>query len=145
MIKQLFTPLSIVLVLFLSSCSKNDVRATADDLIGVWEVTGIRSDRPYDWDGDGFEETDIFSNYSFCQRDITLVFEEGGYGQSRQGCNSFWENMYWQLSGRNLSIDLPGDNLNLDLVQFTPYTIRGDDYVYVNGQNFVITYTLSKR
>ena len=119
--------------------------ATADDLIGTWQVTDIRSDRPYDWDGDGYEETDIFSTYSFCQRDILLVFEDGGYGQSRQGCNSFWENMYWQLSSRTLNIDLPGDELNLQLTQFTSYTIRGEDYVYVNGQNFVITYTLSKR
>jgi hypothetical protein len=145
MIKQIFTPLSVLVVLFLSSCSKQDVTATADDLIGTWEVTGIRSDRPYDWDGDGYSETDIYNTYSFCQREIILEFENNGYGQARQGCNSFWENMYWDLSGRNLRIDLAGDDLNLDLVQFTPYTIRGDDYVYVNGQNFVITYTLSKR
>jgi hypothetical protein len=145
MIRQFFTPLAIFAALLLSSCTKNDVTASSDDLIGTWQVTDIRSDRPYDWDGDGYSETDIYSTYSYCQRDISLVFEDGGFGRSRQGCNSFWENMYWQLSNRTLTIDLPGDDLNLDLVQFTPYTIRGEDYVYVNGQNFVITYTLSKR
>ena len=145
MTKQIFTAVLIVASIFLFSCSKNDVTVTEDDLIGTWQVTEIRSDRPYDWDGDGFSETDIFNTYSFCQREIILVFEYGGYGQSRQGCNSYWENMYWQLNNRSLYIDLPGDELNLDLLQFTPYTIRGEDYVFVNGQDFVITYTLSKR
>jgi len=145
MIKQIFTPLVLLSLFVFSSCSKNDASASTDDLVGTWQVTDIRSDRPYDWDGDGYSETDIFDTYSNCQQDIRLVFENGGYGQSRQGCNSYWQNMYWQLSNRNLTIDLPGDDLNLNLVQFTPYTIRGEDYVYVNGQNFVIMYTLSKR
>ena len=145
MIRQIFTPILILSVFVLSSCSKNDVTASTDDIVGTWQVTDIRSDRPFDWDGDGYTETDIFSTYSYCQRDIMLVFENGGYGQSRQGCNAYWQDMYWQLGNRNLTIDLPGDDLNLNLVQFTPYSIRGEDYVYMNGQNFTITYTLSKR
>ena len=129
----------------LQSCTRGDVISQEEDLIGTWQVYDIRSDRPYDWDGDGFSETDIFGNYSYCQQDIFLVFEPGGYGEARQGCNAPWQSMYWQLMGNRLQISLPGDDLDLDLVQFSPSTIRGQDYVYVNGQNFTITYTLMRR
>ena len=144
MIRQIFTPLAILFLFVFSSCSKTDVTASSDDLIGTWQVTDIRSDRPYDWDGDGYTETDIFDTYSYCQQDIRLVFENGGYGQSRQGCNAPWQSLYWSLGNGRLDIDLPGDNLQLDLIQFNSTTIRGNDYVYINGQNFTITYTLNE-
>ena len=136
----LLLPLAI-----LSGCSKNDIEVNPADILGTWMVYDIRSDRPFDWDGDGFYETDIFGNYSFCQQDILLVFEEGGYGQSRQGCNAPWQNMYWQLQGGRLLISLPGDDLDLYLIQLNSGTIRGQDNVFINGENFTITYTLVRR
>ncbi len=145
--KNLLAATAIISAFILSSCSKTDIVQDPNAIVGTWQVTDIRSDKPYDWDGDGFSETDIFGNYSYCQRDIVLVFEQGGYGQSRQGCNSYWQNMYWQLgnANRTLLISLPGDELNLDLIQFSQGTIRGEDQVYINGEYFYITYTLSRR
>jgi len=139
------TSLLLIATMAFVSCSKTDVVATEADLTGTWQVTDIRSDRAYDWDGDGFIETDIFSTYSYCQQEIFLVFDESGYGQSRQGCNAPWQSLYWSLGNGRLDIDLPGDNLQLDLIQFNSTTIRGNDYVYINGQNFTITYTLQRR
>jgi hypothetical protein len=130
-----------------SSCSKKDVINNSEDIVGTWAVVAITSNQSYDWDGDGRYETDIFGTYNFCQRDIQLVFDPNGYGESRQGCNSYWQQIYWQLSnnGRTLSIDMPGDDLNLDITQWAPNTIRGNDHVYVNGNNYTITYTLARR
>lgn len=147
MLKKIFTTvLLLTATLFLlQSCTKQDVLQDPGAIVGTWQVYDIRSDRPYDWDGDGFSETDIFGNYSYCQQDIILVFEQGGYGRSRQGCNAPWQNMYWQLNSGYLQISLPGDDLNLDLVQFSGGTIRGQDNVYINGQNYTITYTLMRR
>jgi len=48
-------------------------------------------------------------------------------------------------NNRTLNIGLSGDDLNLDLTQFTSNTIRGEDRVYVDGRNFIVTYTLSRR
>lgn len=132
-------------ILILSSCSKSDVVIDPNEIVGTWEIYDIRSDYPFDWDGDGWEETDIFGNYSFCQQDIVLVFDYDGYGQSRQGCNAPWQSMYWQLGNGRLLISLPGDDLDLNIVQYSAGTIRGQDMVYINGQNFVITYTLVRR
>lgn len=137
----------LTLILIVTGCSKNDVVTNTDDIIGTWVVTGISSNMPYDWNGDGYTETDIYNSYSYCQRDIVLVFDYNGSGQSRQGCTSPWQSMYWQFSNgnRSLTISLPGDDLNLDITQFSSGTLRGQDQVYVDGSNFIITYTLSKR
>ena len=137
----------LALLFFFSSCTKDAVVNDTQDIEGTWAVTDIRSNMAYDWNGDGRTETDIYGSYSFCQRDIVLVFEPNGYGQSRQGCNASWQSMYWQLtnSNRTLSIGMSGDDLNLDLTHFSSNTIRGEDHVYVDGRNFVITYTLSRR
>ncbi len=139
--------LSLLFILFgLTSCLKDTTITDTNDVVGTWAVTGIRSNVSYDWDGDGRSETDIFSTYSYCQQDIILVLEHGGYGQSRQGCNASWRSLSWDMyNNGTLNIQLPGDELNLDIVQFTNNTIRGEDNVYIDGRNFVITYTLSRR
>lgn len=148
MLKRIFTPTTfsfVLLSLFLTSCVKESPVSDSNDIIGTWAVTGIRSDVAYDWNGDGRNETDIFNNYSYCQQDIVLVFDYNGYGESRQGCNAAWQNMNWELYGNTLNIDMYSDQLNLDLIQFGHNTIRGEDNIYVDGRNFVITYTLSRR
>ena len=148
MVKKIFTPAILLstLTLLLASCTKDNTITDTDDIVGTWAVTDIRSNQSYDWDGDGRNETDIYGTYSSCQRDIVLVFDYDGYGQSRQGCNAPWNTLYWDLTGnRTLNIQLSGDDLNLDIVQMTNNTIRGEDQVYVNGRNYTITYTLSRR
>jgi hypothetical protein len=142
------TAISLFSLLFVfSSCSKRDVISNEEDIVGTWAVTGIRSDLPYDWNGDGYTETDIYGSYNSCQRDIALSFESYGSGQSRQGCNASWRAMSWELTNNNrtLRINLPSDDLNLDLTRYTSNTIIGNDLVYLNGRNFEITYTLSRR
>ena len=31
-----------------------------DSILGTWQVVGMRSNLPYDWNGDGYPETDIY-------------------------------------------------------------------------------------
>jgi hypothetical protein len=147
MVKQIstYTLGLAALLFFLTSCTKDGSISQSTDITGDWVVTGIRSDIPYDWNGDGYTERDIFNSYSYCERDIAFNFDYGGYGQIRQGCNASWKALYWDLSGNRLQLDLPGDDINLQLTQLSYNTIRGDDYVYIDGRNFVISYTLSRR
>ncbi|HEX2532110.1 MAG TPA: hypothetical protein VHK69_00165 [Chitinophagaceae bacterium] len=133
------------LLLLLSSCTKSDVLNNQDQIEGSWIVTSIRSDRAYDWDGDGFTETDILSTYSYCERDISLIFEPGGYGRIREGCDAPAEYLDWDLSGNRLYIDYQTGSLDLQLNQLTNRTISGTDQVNVDGRTFNITYTLNRR
>ena|SRR5438128_4911249 len=150
MIRRISTTILLLasVIFIFSSCTKgNDIINNQADITGTWAVVGISSNIPYDWNGDGYPETDIYGSYNYCQRDIALSFEDNGYGQSRQGCNASWLAMSWQLSNgnRTLRINLPSDDLNLNLSRFTTNSIVGEDNVYVNGRNFIITYTLERR
>lgn len=149
MLKKIFT-LSLLLVaaiFVLSSCTKSDVISNENDITGTWAVTGIRSNIANDWDGDGYSETNIYGTYSTCQRDIVLVFDYNGRGQSRQGCNANWQNLSWQLLNNNhtLYIGIPDGDINLNNLRVGANTIQGDDNVYANGRNYTVTYTLQRR
>ena len=138
-------PFLLAFIIGLSSCSKDTTLSRTDDLTGTWDVVGISSNIPYDWDNDGYTETDIYNTYSYCQRDIILTFENSGFGQTRQGCNAPWESLSWQLSNNRLDISIPSGDINLYITQFDGTTLRGYDQVQVNGSTYNITYTLNKR
>lgn len=140
-----YSLLVLASVVILSSCQKTSVYDRQTNIEGTWSITGIRSDRAYDFNGDGYQETDIYGSYTSCGRDIAVSFESGGYGQMRQGCNARWQNISWQLSDNTLRISLPDDELYLQLQQLDDYTIRGTDQVTVNGNYFNITYTFQRR
>jgi len=143
---RLKTILLPLLVLFIvSSCTKETTISDTGEIVGTWAVTDIRSDFPYDWDNNGYTETDIYSTYNYCQRDIVLTFDYSGYGQARQGCDAPWETVNWQFNGNRLDIYMPSGDINLYVTQFTGNTIRGYDQVQVNGRTYNITYTLSRR
>ena len=142
------TSLSLItLLFFISSCIKGDIISESTDITGTWAVVGIRSDVSNDWDGDGDYETDIYATYDYCQRDIILVFDDYGTGQGRQGCNSRWQNLNWQLTNANrtLRIDMSDDLIELNNLQVSHNTIRGEDNVYSNGRYYTIRYTLQRR
>lgn len=139
--------LVVLSVVALTSCQKTAVVTNEQSLEGTWIVTGITSDRAYDFNNDGRTETDLYGSYTPCQRDIVVVFNADGYGQMRQGCNASWQNITWQLSNNNRELDiiLPDDQLNLAVSQFSNSTIRGTDQVMLNGNTFNITYTFQRR
>jgi hypothetical protein len=144
--KTILLPLVFLFSLVaISSCTKESTISNTDELIGTWEVVGISSNIPYDWDYDGYEETDIYSTYNYCQRDISLSFDYGGYGETRQGCNAPYETLNWQLGNNRLDIYIPSGDINLYITQFNSNTIRGYDQVQVNGRTYTISYTLNKR
>jgi hypothetical protein len=149
MLKKFFIPflIMIAMIVVFSSCTKSDVISNEYDVVGTWAVTGIRSNIANDWDGDGYSETDIYGSYSYCQRDIVLVFDDYGTGQGRQGCNSYWQNLNWQLTNNNrtLYIDLLDDAIELSNLRVSSNTIQGDDNVYSNGRSYTVTYTLQRR
>lgn len=147
MLKTIFTYSFAILALLITGCTKESISNDSYDLVGTWEVTGIRSDQANDWNGDGYTETDIYGNYDYCQREILLRFDENGSGQTRQGCNASWQYLSWSLTNSNsrLNIQLPSDDLNMNLRRFTSNTIEGEDQVYANGRTYRITYTFSRR
>jgi hypothetical protein len=144
--KLLFASTLIILASFgMISCSKNDAVSQSENIVGTWQITGIQSNYANDWDGDGREETDIYSTYSTCDRDIEIVFEEGGYGKISEGCDAPYDNINWQLTNNRLDIQIPSGDLNLDITQLTRSSMKGNDVVQVDGRSVTITYSLTRR
>lgn len=145
-ISTLSLPLMAIIFVF-SSCTKSDMISNSEDISGTWAITGIRSNIANDWDGDGYSETNIYGTYSSCQRDIVLMFDSYGSGKIRQGCDDYWQNINWQLlnNNRTLYIGLPHDDMNLNNLRVGANSIEGEDNVYSNGRNYIITYTLQRR
>ena len=145
MFRSMTTSALLVCALLFSSCTKQDILSDEENLLGTWAITGITSDQAYDWDGDGRRETDIYRTYTICERDIVLIFERNGYGEIREGCDRNFVDMEWDYSGSRLDLYIPSGDLNLDLIQSDSRTIRGQDRVQVNGNTFMVTYTLTRR
>ena len=152
MIRKTFytLPVLFLMLVLVAGCSKNDADADVntgqEDVTGSWSVTGIQSDRAYDWDGNGSTETDIFGTYSVCNRNIVYVFETGGTGRVSEGCTAPFVNISWQLSGRRLTVQgVPSGDINLDLIPSNAGTLKGTDDINVNGTSYRVTYTFTKR
>ena len=145
MFRSITSAALLVSVLLFSSCTRQDILTEEDNLLGTWAITGITSDQAYDWDGDGRRETDIYRTYTVCERDIVLIFDRNGYGEIREGCDQNFVDMEWDYSGSRLDLYIPSGNMNLDLIQSDSRTIRGVDRVQVNGNTFMVTYTLTRR
>lgn len=71
----------------LSSDISNGNQGYADSqVVGTWKITAYVSSAPYDWNGDGRPETDIFSTWNSCQQDNLFQFHPDKTGQFKVSC-----------------------------------------------------------
>ncbi|MGZ3839414.1 MAG: DUF5004 domain-containing protein [Flavisolibacter sp.] len=95
----------ICLSLLMGSCYKITTEANAlpqgfsvSQVIGTWKVEGLSSDKPYDWDGNGTAETDVYSTWSACEKDNLYTFNSDYSGNYRFSCSSTKLGA-WRLDG----------------------------------------------
>jgi len=89
-------PLLILCLFVLSGCRdhlkierNNNPQGYADSqVVGNWKVTAYNSDLPYDWDGNGSVETDIYSTWSACQKDNLYTFVGDKTGTFKLNCSA---------------------------------------------------------
>ena len=94
------TPLNLFFVtlclsITILSCRKitvdknNNPQGYADSqVVGTWKIKAMNSDKPYDWDGNGIAETDIFSTYDDCKKDNLYQFFSDKKGTYKLSCNN---------------------------------------------------------
>ena len=72
----------LVCVFFIASC-RDHLKIEANNLpqgyadsqvVGNWKVTAFTADKPYDWNGDGIPETNIYNIWTACQKDNLYSF-----------------------------------------------------------------------
>lgn len=78
--------IALLSFLFLA-CSKDDKPKSRMDLLtnGPWHVTNYTIDPAFDWDGDGTQETDIYSVMEPCIKDDRTTFHSNGSGELDEG------------------------------------------------------------
>ncbi len=95
---------AIVFALFLFSCTgsldvnnNNNPQGYADSqVVGVWKITGYSSSQPYDWDGDGRVESNIYNTWTACEKDNLYQFNADKTGLLKLNC-SLTSQATWQI------------------------------------------------
>ena len=140
--------ITFCLLTVLSSCYKVEVERndlpqgySVAQLVGVWKITGISSDKPNDWDGNGTMETDIFSTWSACQKDNLYQFNSNYSGSYKLNCSDT-KTGTWRLDGTVTLVWSPS-GLPTEYERIT-YLISNSfktesDLALPNGQFFKIT------
>jgi hypothetical protein len=145
------------LLLFLSgiSCtrhlsndeSKGQQGYADSQVVGTWKVTAYVSSIPYDWNGDGRTETNIFATWSSCQQDNRYQFLPDKTGQFQVSCSlsgpGTWQIintlfLYYTLTGQSPDAE---KIISMTSVEFK--TIR--EITVSTGQNITLTKTWTRQ
>src|SRR5262245_31224953 len=94
----------LVSVLCLSSCNdhlkiekNNDPQGVADSqVVGTWKITAVVSDVPWDWNGDGSTEKNIYATWGACQKDNLYTFVGDKTGTFQINCSSTYPGS-WEI------------------------------------------------
>jgi hypothetical protein len=147
---KLLTTLTLLLFLLsFWSCDKitvekNDLPQgfSVSQIIGTWKVISITSDKPYDWDGNGTVERDIYSTWNACEKDNLFQFNNNYSGSYKLNCNET-KSGSWGLSNTNILFWAVDGSANLyeTIIYMSTSTMKTEvETVQSNGEK----YTLSK-
>jgi len=110
--------------------ANNNPQGYADSqVVGVWKITAFTSNQPYDWDGNGTTETDIYSTWSPCQKDNLFKFVGDKSGVYKLDCN-INVNGVWQI-------------FNVQQLEFTPdgMSTQVEKFISMTSNEFKTTRT----
>ena len=133
----------------LSSCNdhlkiekNNDPQGYADSqFVGTWKITGVSCSIPWDWDGNGTVESNIYAVWSPCQKDNLFTFVGDKTGTFKLNCNTASDGTWQVITTKHLVYTLPGITtesekvVSMTSIQFST-TI---DITLPNSQPAVIT------
>lgn len=150
-----FISLAYCIVIFLGGCKRVTVEANnnpqgyADSqVVGSWKITSIKSDKAYDWDGNGVAETDVLGTFTQCSKDMLFTFEPDKTGVFKLNC-SITKNGTWQIiNTQHLLWQAEGGSAQQEqLAQMTSdtfNTIRKVQFV-LNGPIYSVTTTWKRQ
>jgi len=95
---------------FISSCNdhlkieqNNDDQGYADSqFVGSWKVTAVTADVPWDYDGNGTTETNIYASWTACARDNLYTFVGDKTGTFKINCSLTKEGSWQVVNAKHL-------------------------------------------
>jgi hypothetical protein len=96
----------MAIAVFICSCRKSNQETNQPDNTGVntilvsgkWKLISETSSQPYDFNGDGTQETDVYASMSVCNQDFKILFTQNMDGSVWQNCSLPQKNITWNLS-----------------------------------------------
>jgi hypothetical protein len=136
------------------SCNKidtddnDDPQGYADSqVIGTWKITGLNADAPYDWDGNGVPETNLFPAIPACDKDNLYVFEPDKTGSFKKSC-SLTQDGTWEIyQTKHLIItptSAPAEMEKITAMSSTEF-VTSRQVVAPSGETFTISKTWSRQ
>jgi hypothetical protein len=140
--------------IFSFSCKKIDVDANTDpqgyadsQVVGTWKITAVNADIPYDWDGNGTPETDLYPAMSACDKDNLYIFDPSKTGSFKKNCNSSQVGV-WDIYQSRTLIMIP-DSAPAELQKMISMTsvqfVTTVQVVAPSGQTITLSRTWSRQ
>jgi len=136
------------------SCNKhlkteanNDPQGYADSqVVGAWRITAFSSDAPYDWDGNGSVETDIYNTWTACEKDNLYTFVGDKTGTFKINCSVTNPGSWEIIATKQLNYYVTGIGAQSErIISMTNNIFKTTIAVTViTGQNFTLTKTWSR-
>ena len=147
--------LYLFVILILCSCrqhlkieANNLPQGFADSqLVGIWKITALTSNAPYDWNGDGTPEMDIYNNWSSCEKDNLYQFIGDKTGTFKLNCNTTRPGN-WQIHNTQ-QLEFNPDGFATVLERFISMTSvefkTTSTAIVPSGQTYTLTKTWSRQ
>jgi len=126
----------------------NDPQGYADSqVVGSWKITAYISNAPYDWNGDGVAETDIYKNWTVCQKDNLYIFVGDKTGNFKLDCSTNGPGEWGIINTQYLSYYISGQVPDYEqFIDMTNNEFKTKKEVTVlNGQSFTLTKTWTRQ
>lgn len=136
----------ILFSLFILSCYKVEVERnnlpqdySVAQIIGTWKITDIKSDKAYDWDGNGVAETNIYGTWTDCQKDNLYQFNQNYSAIYKLSCSET-KTGTWRLDNKMLIWNADGmTGVYEKIIYLITDTMHTQSTAIINGEVYTIT------
>jgi hypothetical protein len=145
----------LISLVFLTACvghlniEKSDApQGYADSqLVGTWKITGYTSNKPYDWNGDGSTETNIYNTWTSCEKDNLYQSIADKSGNFKINCSTSTPGT-WLIVNTTYLVYKPTNQVSVTekFISMTTVEFKTTEEVTVStGQNFTLTKTWTRQ
>ena len=145
----------LICIFFITSC-RDHLKIEANDLpqgyadsqvVGNWKITAFTSDKPYDWNGDGTPEINIYNIWTACQKDNLYSFSADKTATFKTNCSTTHTGTWTIVDTKYLEYIAVGYPLESE--KFISMTVNQFkttiDITDSNGQDIVLTKTWTRQ
>jgi hypothetical protein len=146
--KNISTIASLVIIA-LFSCKKDKQTKTKGELLtsGSWHVSAYTVDPAMDWDGDGTDETNVYTVMEQCIKDDHTTFHTDGTGELDEGATKCDDSdpqslsLTWTLSQNDTKLTVEGIEYLIESLTETQLVIKEIETISAVTYTHTVTFS----